>query len=369
MLNRNVLGLVFPNQHDAALGGLTTHRSLGSVPFGARYRLIDFVLSNMVNAGIGKIGLATKSNYQSLMDHLGTGKPWDLDRKNGGLYFHPMHMSDAAYSGRVAPLAAMKLFLRRSQEDYVLMADCDTVGNFDYAALIDRHIESGADVTVAYRVGKAPRREDNLLLNVAADGRLSDLCIGTGGEENEAFGIGLYVIRRDLLIRLVEEAYARNQSSFERDILQQRQDELTLCGYELKEYAASVYSLASYFEANMALLDPAVRAQVFLPARCIYTKVRDCAPAQYGLHSSVSDSLVGDGAVIEGSVTRSIVFRDVTVGAGVTLTDCIIMQGSKIRADAKLGYVICDKNVEVGDAASLQGVAHYPVYVKKEMKI
>ena len=105
------------------------------------------------------------------------------------------------------------------------------------------------------------------------------------------------MIRRDLLIRLVEEAYARNQSSFERDILQQRQDELTLCGYELKEYAASVYSLASYFEANMELLDPAVRAQVFLPARRIYTKVRDCAPAQYGLHSSVSDSLVGDGAV------------------------------------------------------------------------
>lgn len=368
MRNVNVLGLVFPNQHDACLGGLTTHRSLGSVPFGARYRLIDFVLSNMVNAGISKVGLATKSNYQSLMDHLGTGKPWDLDRKNGGLYFHPMHMSDAAYSGRVAPLYEMRLFLRRSQEDYVLMADCDTVGNFDYAALIDRHIESGADVTVGYRVGKPPRREDNLLLTVDGD-RLCDLCISADEAESAAWGIGLYVIRRDLLLRLVEEAYSRNQGNFERDILQQRQNELKLCGYELTEYAATVSSLASYVEANMALLDPAVRRQVFLPDRRIYTKVRDCAPAQYGLHSSVSDSLVGDGAVIEGAVTRSIIFRDAVVGPGVTLSDCIIMQGSEIRADAKLGYVICDKNVQVCDAASLQGVAHYPVYVKKDMKI
>ncbi len=369
MRNVNVLGLVFPNQHDTCLGGLTTHRSLGSVPFGARYRLIDFVLSNMVNAGISKVGLATKSNYQSLMDHLGTGKPWDLDRKNGGLYFHPMHMSDAAYSGRIAPLSEMRLFLSRSQEEYVLMADCDTVGNFDYAALIDRHIESGADVTVAYRVGKPPHRHDNLLLSVGGQGRLCDLCIGGDEAESAAYGIGLYVIRRDLLLRLVEEAYSRNQGNFERDILQQLQNELILCGYELTEYAASVYSLASYFEANMALLDPTVRCRVFLPQRRIYTKVRDCAPAQYGLHSSVTDSLVGDGAVIEGSVTRSIVFRDVVVGAGVTLTDCIIMQGSEIRGDGKQGYVICDKNVQVCDAASLQGVAHYPVYVKKDMKI
>lgn len=369
MRNRNVLGLVFPNQHDACLGGLTTHRSLGSVPFGARYRLIDFVLSNMVNAGIGKVGLATKSNYQSLMDHLGTGKPWDLDRKNGGLYFHPMHMSDAAYSGRVAPLYDMRLFLRRSQEEYVLISDCDTIGNFDYAALLDRHVESGADVTVAYRVGKPPHREDNLLLTVDGDGALSDLCIGSDEAESAAFGVGMYVIRRELLLLLVEEAYSRNQGNFERDILQRRQNDLSLYGYELKEYAATVCSLASYVEANMALLDPAVRAQVFVPGRRIYTKVRDCAPAQYGLHSAVSDSLVGDGAVIEGSVTRSIVFRDVAIGAGVELSDCIIMQGSEIRADAKLGYVICDKNVQVVEAASLQGVAHYPIYVKKDMKI
>jgi glucose-1-phosphate adenylyltransferase len=177
------------------------------------------------------------------------------------------------------------------------------------------------------------------------------------------------VIRRELLIRLVEEAHSRSQKSFERDILLRQLGELQIGGYEMTEYAASVYSLASYFEANMALLDPAVRAQVFLPERRIFTKMRDCGPAVYGLHANVTDSLVADGAVIEGEVTRSILFRDVKVGPGVHLDNCIVMQGAEIRADAKLGYVICDKDVLVCDAASLQGVSQYPVYVKKGMKI
>lgn len=369
MRNVNVLGVVFPNQHDACLGGLTSHRSLGSVPFGGRYRLIDFVLSNMVNAGISKVGLATKSNYQSLMDHLGTGKAWDLDRKNGGLYIMPTHVSDAAYGGRVAALSEMRPFLSRSQEDYVLMADCDVVGNLDYAALIQQHIDNGADITVAYKTGTPPRRDDNLLLSLDAESRVTDVCIQPDGAQDSAFGIGLYVIRRDLLIRLVDEAYSRSQHSFERHILQQRRGELQLFGYEVAEYAAPVYSLASYFEANMALLDPAVRQKIFLPGRRIYTKVRDCAPAVYGLHSTVTDSLVADGAVIEGEVSHSIVFRDVKVGRGVSLNNCIVMQGSEVRADAKLSYVICDKDVQVCDAASLSGVAHYPIYVKKGMKI
>ena len=368
MRNINVLGLVFPNQRDAALGGLTNRRSLGSVPFGGRYRLIDFVLSNMVNAGIRKVGLATKSHYESLMDHVGTGKPWDLDRKNGGLYFLPTHMADAAYNGRIAPLSEMRAFLNRSKEEYVLMSDCDVIGNFDYEPLIAQHIDSGMDVTVAYKTGDAPPRDENLLLTLEG-GRVTDLRILSGGEADTAYGIGLYVIRRELLIRLVEEAHSRSQKSFERDILLRQLGELQIGGYEMTEYAASVYSLASYFEANMALLDPAVRAKVFLPERRIFTKMRDCAPAVYGLHATVTDSLVADGAVIEGEVTRSILFRDVKVGPGVKLDNCIVMQGAEIRADAKLGYVICDKDVQVCDAASLQGVSHYPVYVKKGMKI
>lgn len=366
MRNINVLGLVFPNQHDDCLGGLTSQRPMGSVPFGGRYRLIDFVLSNMVNAGISKVGVATKSKYQSLMDHLGSGKAWDLDRKNGGLFFLPTHVSDTAYNGRVAALNEMQMFLRHSKEEYVLLSDCHVVGNIDYAPLIRRHMETGADITVAYKTGVPPRRSGNLLVWVDESGELTDIRIG---QEGAAFGLGLYVIRRELLMRLTEEAYSRTQDNFERDVLQHRLGELRLFGYEVPEYAAPIFSLAGYFAANMALLDPAVRAQLFLPRRRIYTKVRDCAPAVYGLHAAVTDSLVADGAVVEGHVSHSVLFRDVRVGRGVTLENCILMQSSVLCADAHLGYVICDKNVQIGDAASLQGVAHYPVYVKKNTRI
>lgn len=366
MRNINVLGIVFPNQHDSCLVGLTTHRAMGSVPFGGRYRLIDFVLSNMVNAGISKVGVATKTNYQSLMDHLGSGQPWDLDRKHGGLFFLPTNVSDVAYNGRVASLMEMQLFLRSSKEEYVLLSDCNVVGNIDYTPLIQQHIDRGADITVAYKKGTPPSKMGNLLLRLNEAGELTDIRIGQDGD---AFGIGLYVIRRELLLRLVDEAYSRTRDSFERDILQHRLGELRLFGYEVTEYTACICSLAGYFEANMALLDPAVRSKVFLPDRRIYTKVRDCAPAVYGLHANVTDSLVGDGAVVDGTVTRSVLFRDVKVARGVTLDHCIVMQGSDVGGSANLRYVICDKGVHVGDTASLQGVATYPVYVKKNMTI
>lgn len=368
MRNINVLGVVFPNRHDNCITGLTSRRSMGSVPFGGRYRLIDFVLSNMVNAGISKVGVATMSNYQSLMDHLGSGKPWDLDRKYGGLYFLPAHVSDTAYGGRVSVLHEMRLFLRSSKEEYVLLSDCNIVGNIDYAPLIQKHIDQNADITVAYKTGIPPQKSGNLLLRLNETGGLTDIRIGQD-DTASPYGIGLYVIRRELLLQLTEQAYSRNQDSFERDILQRRLGDLRLVGYEVPEYVASIFSLAGYYEANMALLDPAVRAQVFLPDRRIYTKVRDCAPAVYGLHANVTDSLVADGAVVEGTVTRSVLFRDVRVGRDVTLDNCILMQGCEVSGDASLGYVICDKDTRVCNTASLQGAAIYPVYVKKGMKI
>lgn len=370
MRNVNVLGIVFPNRFDDCLGGLTAHRSLGSVPFGGRYRLIDFVLSNMVNAGIGKVQLSTKSNYHSLMDHIGAGKAWDLDRKNGGLYFMPTNVSDEAYEGRIAELHEMVPFLRRCSEVYVLLADCHVVGNVDYSALIRHHEASGADVTVAYRNGRPPQHANNLQLAVNADGAITDLCIGADEKAaDDRYALGLYVIGRERLIRLVEAAYSRGQGSFERDILQRRPEGLSLCGYEVPEYTVAIHSISSYFDANMALLEPTVRRQLFLPDRRIYTKVRDSVPARYGLHAQVSDSLVADGTVVEGQVSHCLLFRDVVIGAGAVLENCIVMQGGVIRQDARLRYVLSDKNVKMRENSSLQGAAGYPMYVKKGAEI
>ncbi|MGN0172346.1 MAG: glucose-1-phosphate adenylyltransferase subunit GlgD [Acutalibacteraceae bacterium] len=366
MSNTNVLGLIFPNMHDEALRDMTNVRAIGSVPFGGRYRLIDFAMSNMVNAGVSKIGVVTKSNYQSLLDHLGSGKAWDLSRKNQGLYIlPPFGTMDEGYAGRVACLAGLESFFRNSKEDYVIMSDSHVVGNIDYGKLVDAHIESGADVTVAYQNGEIPSLDNTMVLHTDPAGRISDIAITDRSNESGKFGLGLYVIAKELLWQLVRSAVSRNQMHFERDILQRYVSELRIYGYEITEKTLVISSLASYFAANMAMLDPVTRAQVFLPQRRIYTKVRDCCPAIYGLESTVSNSLVADGAMIEGTVRNSIIFRDVKIGAGATLENCIVMQGTIVLGGSKLDSVIMDKDVLIKDRRTLQGFESYPVFIGK----
>lgn len=366
MRNNNVLGLLFSNMHDEQLRDLTSMRALGSVPFGGRYRLIDFTLSNMVNAGLTTVGIITKNNYQSLMDHIGSGKAWDLSRKNEGLYFlPPFGANDEMYNGRIASLNGIQPFLRNSKEEYVILSDCHVVGNIDYNRLLEAHLTSGADVTVAYKKGLVPPLPGNLLLYMNPDGRVNDMILGPGSEEDGAYGLGLYTMSKSVLIRLISAAVSRNRMHFERDVLQRNLDTLRIYGYEVPEYTAVIHSLNSYFQANMDLLRPEVRAALFPARRPIYTKVRDCAPAVYGLHAAVRDSLVADGSKIEGSVRRSIIFRDVQIERDAVLENCIVMQGSVVFRDCRLGAVILDKDVVVKEGRILNGFESYPVFVSK----
>lgn len=366
MRNNNAMGLLFCNMHDEALRDLTAARAFGSVPFGGRYRLIDFTLSNMVNAGISKVGLITKKNVQSLMDHLGSGKAWDLSRKNQGLFFlSPGSTNDEMYAGRIASLAEIEVFLRNSKEEYVVMSDCHVVGNIDYDAIVETHVETGADITIAYKRGTVPALQDNLLLWTKEDGRVTDIVINSKPGEEGAFCLGLYVLRKDLLMRIVSACLGRNYHSFERDVLQRQVESLRLYGYEVPEYTMVISSLGSFFEANMALLRAEVRAQLFVNTRPVYTKVRDCAPALYGLHAAVSHSLLADGCRVDGVVKNSIVFRDVNIGRGAHVENCLVMQGTTIGADASMHYVIMDKDVAIGEGRALQGCSSYPIFIGK----
>lgn len=366
MQQNRALGLLFPNMHDEALPELTVARAMGSVPFGGRYRLVDFALSNLVNAGVSKVGVVTKSNYQSIMDHLGSGKSWDLSRKNQGLYFlPPFGAGEEQYSGRVASLAGVRRFLENSNEEYVVLSDCHVVANIDYRKLLAAHAETGADITLACLEGALPENISSLVLTVGDNGRVNDIRITDKCDGEVTYGIGLYVVSRTLLMRLVEVAVSRNHLRFEWDILQRYVGELRLFAYRVPEWARVISSLDSYFNANLALLDPEVRCELFFRNRPIYTKVRDCAPAVYGLHAQAADSLIADGCNIDGVVEHSILFRNVTVCKDAVIKNCIIMQGSLIGADSSLQYVITDKNVCIRDRRSLQGCAEYPVAVRK----
>ncbi len=366
MHQNGALGLLFPNMHDEVLPELTASRSMGTVPFGGRYRLVDFVLSNMVNAGIFKVGVVTKNNCQSIMDHLGSGKPWDLSRKNKGLYFlPPFGAGEEKYSGRVVSLAGIRRFLENSNEKYVVLSDCHVVANIDFRKLLEFHITTEADITLACLAGTLPQHLSSLVLSVGDSGQINDIRITDRCQDSVTYGIGLYVISRTLLMQLVEVAVSRNLLRFEWDILQRYVGKFKLFAYPVQEWARVISSLDSYFNANLALLEPQVRSKLFFSKRPIYTKVRDCAPVVYGLHAQVSDSLIADGCHVDGVVERSILFRDVTVCKDAMVKNSLVMQGSLIGADSSLQYVITDKNVCVHKHRSLQGCAGYPVAVRK----
>lgn len=370
MRHNNALGLLFSNMHDEVLSEFTGIRAMGSVPFGGRYRLIDFALSNMVNAGVTKVGVITKSNYQSLMDHLGSGKAWDLSRKSEGLYFlPPFGTSDEKYGGRVASLAGILPFLRNSNDEYVILSDCHVVGNIDYGKLLEYHVSKGAEITMAYTGGPLPKNILSPVVSIAHDGRINDIYITDHSEREQNYGIGLYVIGRELLMRFIDVAVSRNQGSFEWDILQRHVRDRRLFAYKVPEYLRVISSLDSYFDANRALLDISIRRQLFDPQRPIYTKVRDTEPALYGLHAQVTDSLIADGCKIEGTVSNSILFRNVQVDRDAVVQNCIIMQGGIIGRRAALEYVITDKDVCVREGRSLKGCADYPITIRKKTMV
>jgi glucose-1-phosphate adenylyltransferase len=289
----NVLGLVFANMHDMTVGDLTKNRTMGSVLFGGRYRLIDFPLSNMVNSGISSVGVITKDNYQSLLDHLGSAREWDLARKKGGLYILPPfgNANASLYTGRIEALHGAVSFIRHSLCEYVILSDCDVVTNIDYRKIVDRHEETGADITVVTHNGQYTSEEIKVstVLNTDESGRVQSVLIRPDLSGICTTSLNIFVMKKDFLIDLVNDLFARGQVSFEHDVLQSKCGELKIMAYEYDEYFSKITSVGSYFKANMDLLDPANAAKLYLPKRPIYTKVRDNAPAKYDLNCVVKN--------------------------------------------------------------------------------
>ncbi len=365
----NVLGLVFANMHDMTVGDLTKNRTMGSILFGGRYRLIDFPLSNMVNSGITNVGVITKSNYQSLLDHLGSGREWDLSRKKGGLYILPPfgNVTTNLYRGRIEALYGAMSFITHALADYVVLADCDTVTNMDFKPIVAKHVESGADITVVAHTGVYDSEVINgsTVLSTAADGKVNSVLIRPNISGTCTLSLNIFVMSKQFLLDMVSDAMARGKVSFETDVLQARCNELNIMAYEYNNYFSKISSVATYLKANQELLDPENARKLFLPKRAIYTKVSDNAPVKYDLDSKVNNSLIADGCIIEGEVENSVLFRGVKIAKGAKVKNCILMQGTVVGAKCDVNYVITDKNVNIGDNHILNGAPSYPMYVGK----
>lgn len=372
MTGNNIVGIVYSNMYDESLSEMTGLRTMGSVPFAGRYRLIDFALSNMVNSGIEKVGVITKSNYQSLMDHLGTGKPWDLSRKTEGMFILPPFSSagsNGVYSSRVEALKANMGFISRSTEEYILFSDCNTVINIDIDELMDYHTDKNADITIVYNNGKCPKLQNTMAFSIDNDGRIRMVAISPNGSQNVDYSMNIILMKKSLLQRLINDAISMNHESFERDIIQSNANKLRIYGFKTNGFAITLDSMQSYFNANMLLLNPKNCTELFNSERPIYTKVRDDMPAIYGLGSNVKNSLVASGCIIDGEVENSILFRGVRVEKGAVVKNSILCQSSFVAAGSKIDYTVTDKSVVITPNKTLSGAANFPVYVGKGIVI
>ena len=366
MRGNNIMGIIFSNLHEDLISELTEVRIMGAVPFGGKYRMIDFPLSNMVNSGINKVAVLTKSNYQSIIDHLGSGKAWDLSKKRNGLFILPPFNNTSEYSNRMTTLNSILPFLENSTEEYVVITDCDTICNIDYQDVCRKHLENNADMTLVYKRAPLPEKlHDPAVLSFDSKGKVIDVLINSNVNGSCSYYMNMMFIKRELLIELVNKCISKNTLNFKRNIIQAEYKDLNVYGYEFKGFSPMITSMSEYFNANMALMDQEIRADLFTSDNPIYTKVRDDMPTKYGLGSKVTNSLIANGCTIEGEVKNCILFKGVHIGKGTKVSNCVIMQDTKIGADGNLSYVIVDKDVTIKDERTLMGFLSYPVYISK----
>ena len=369
-------GIIFSNIHDNNIPELTRLRTVASVPFACRYRFIDFTLSNMVNSNIYNINVITHYNYQSLMDHIGSGKDWDLARRSGDIKILPPYItafangSNPQYQTRLEALKSVNDALIRITDDYVVLSDCDVICNVDFNDMINYHQKSGADMTFAVKHVSMNKEQakNNTILYSDADGRVTDLLAYPTDFEGEAdISLNIIVMKTAYLRSIVLDAIAHNYSSMTKDVIARNLDKANYHIYRYDGYFACISSFAEYYQHSMELLsNPVARESLFsVKNRPVYTKVRNSNPSYYAPDSKIKNSMIADVCEILGTVENSIIFRGVKIGRNATVKNSIIMQDTIISDGAFLNCVITDKNAVIRDGRMLCGAETQPFYVSK----
>lgn len=376
-LKTSALGIIFPNSYDASIAQMVNVRLMASMPFASRYRLIDFMLSSMTNCDIDNISLVVNNNYHSLMDHLGSGREWDLVRKNGGLNIFPPHAEKSTkhYTGRVAAIASLLDFLRSQRENYVVMADTNYAVNVDFKDMINKHIETGADVTIAYNEQEIPEGYRQLpngqgfyYTFAIEEGRIKKIYVNSEESGIQNLSMNIFVVKRELLIDLINTAFVRGQRYFERDVLLNQLNVLNVQAYKYEGYIARITNIKSYFDENMKLLDDYNSDALFAPSP-IYTKIRDDNPTRYITGAKAENVMVADGCIIEGEIENCVLFRGVKIAKGAKVKNCVLMQDTVIEAGADIEYLITDKEVTITAGKIMKSTDSYPVYIGKRCTV
>ena len=364
-------GIIFAYRANPELRELTQHRNTCSIPYGGRYRVVDFMLSNMVNAGVDDIGLVVHQSYQSMLDHLGSGKDWDLSRKRGGLRILPPFSyarNDSAqanaYRGHMDALAGVYSYLENIRQDYVVLATGALAINFPLKEMFEHHLASGADMTaLCTHTPKCDPKNTNYF-TVGPDGLVDDIFLHPASPVGVE-ALDVYILSKKLLMSIVDHCITHNIYSFGQGVLQGMRGKMTISPYFYEGYAARLQSVPAYFAKSMELLDASVRADLFAPKRPIRTKDQSNPSTYYAPDAKVVNSLISDGCVIEGDVVNSILSRNVHVAKGARVENCILFQDTEIEEGATVKCVIADKGVKVCKDRSLMGHETYPLSISK----
>ena len=375
-----VAGLIFSNIHDQSIPEMTRRRTMASIPFGCRYRLIDFALSNMVNSDITNVGVITHYNYQSLMDHIGNGKDWDLARRSGGIKLLPPYItayenraSGKLYESRLEALMGTSNFVNRCGADYIVLSDCDVIMNIDLNDVIEDHVRSGAYITLVTKKTdvKNPLFDESAdVLTLDETNRVTDLAYVMPKRGSCYVNTNLMVISRGDLQSIISDSIAHGYKSFSHDILAKQLKKKLIHAYRFDGFCACISSLENYFSTSMMLLEEDVRRDLFSdPDRKIFTKIRNSAPTKYAEDAKVKNCMIADGCTIEGTVENSIIFRGVHVGKGTVVKNSILLQDTYVGTNVALNCVITDKNVVIKDGRTLSGYDTMPFFIGKGVMV
>ncbi len=372
-MRNDTMGIILTG--DEKIAPLTDIRANSALPIAGRYRIIDFVLSNMANAGIVNVGIATESNYSSLMDHTKSGKPWDLDRKNQGLNILPPNLEKQQYGtikGNIDLLEGIRDYIDRSHQTYVILSLGNMIYNIDFNEVVDAHIKNQADITAIYK-DLSDKSEDIVkhftLFDINEEGRITDIEVQPYYPKSSKAGMEIYVLEKALLESIIDECSARGDVDFVKDALVKKMGGMRIYGYEFKGSLYKIDSLKSYYSTSMDFLNAEYRNELFNRERPIYTKTKDQSPTKYGDEAECTNSFISDGCIIEGTVINSILSRGVKVAKGAVVQNSIIMQDSVIEKDVELNHVVFDKEVCITEGRKLIGQESYPLAISKGTKI
>ena len=363
------MGIIFAN--DGTMGSLTKKRTMASLPFGGRYRQVDFGLSNLSAAGIRHVGIVTRHNYQSLMNHIGSGEEWGMEMEEGGLEFltpYAMSRTDN-YRGKLESLHSAMAFLEYGKEDeYLIMIDSAILSNVDLKDVLDAHIASGKELTIVTKQGIANgSKQLDLALKLDDKGKISDMAVDYVAPADYDASMDIFVLSKQWLAKQVKEHIARALYHMDRDLVlglwHKNPDAINV--YRFKGVAMYNESVEEYLSNSLSLADKAVRDDLFGYNHPVFTKVRDRVPTYYGENCQIDNCIVADGCMLDGKATNSVLFRQVTLGAGAEVENCVIMNDTVVGENSLLKYVILDKDVVVRPGSKLIGTPTNPIIISR----